>query len=241
MARHVRQRRVRRGRGSRVGIWLSALLLVCAAGLAFIWSATDPERGGFAGQDGRIEEGGKLIIGDAPAPKAPSEPTGPGRDDPRDPDEMTFYQTLTDRDTEDPAPMKLKPSRPEAGSARLPSSPSGKVEETKQPSTIPGEGRTPSLPPLGKADAQYGMSERRYTLQVGSFVDKDSAQKLVVRLRTRGYPAYLMEATLSEQDIRYRVRVGSFVDKPDARRMADRLEAKEGLKAFVAYVDKDAH
>ena len=97
--------------------------------------------------------------------------------------------------------------------------------------------------PLPKAEPVAKRSsglERKYTLQVGSFAEKESARRLVSRLSSRGYSVYMMEARLKDQGIRYRVRVGSFGDKKQARALAERLEKREGLQSFVAFSSRGA-
>ena len=76
---------------------------------------------------------------------------------------------------------------------------------------------------------------RSFTLQVGSFVQQKSADRLVKKLRARGYPAYLVEVHFPDQATMYRVRVGSFSDKRAAKKLARRLAEKEGLQSFIAY------
>lgn len=83
-----------------------------------------------------------------------------------------------------------------------------------------------------------GSSTKRYTLQVGSFVERDTARRLVDKLGGKGYPAYLTQAVFPDQQVRYRVRVGSFSSKIQAKTLAERLEKQEGLKAFVTFSDE---
>ena len=126
-------------------------------------------------------------------------------------EELTFYKTLTDKGNK--APSVVNPHQ----SKKI-------VQNSLAVDT--------DRPVMGR--------EKRYTLQVGSFMEKNAAQKLVAKLVGKGYPAYLVKAQLAIQDIRYRVRVGSFGDKTQAKALAERLEKEEGLKSFIAYAGQGA-
>jgi tetratricopeptide (TPR) repeat protein len=70
-----------------------------------------------------------------------------------------------------------------------------------------------------------------YTVQVGSFGNKANADKLLVRLKRKRYPAYL-DATKDEFNTFYRVRVGRFSEINEAKRYEDRLK-KDGLPTKI--------
>ncbi|MCI0529551.1 MAG: SPOR domain-containing protein, partial [Nitrospira sp.] len=71
-----------------------------------------------------------------------------------------------------------------------------------------------------------------------SFVEMESAKKLVRKLTGKVYPAYLINTTVAEVETRYRVRVGSFVDKVKAKSVAEQLEKEEALKSFITFLEK---
>ncbi len=154
--------------------------------------------------------------------------------------------------TDPPGKMLISPETSESSSNSSENRDPAGVSSGRQDFTFyrsltePQEGFSPDAadrPELGdspKAAAKSPVSPRKgpskgYTLQVGSFQEKQSAQRLVRHLVGKGYPAYWVKADLGGEEVRYRVRVGSFSDKQDARKLAERLENREGLKSFVAY------
>lgn len=158
-------------------------------------------------------------IGSGPIKEPSSEPKKGGRlivEDKPKKEELTFYQTLTDHPDKKSAVVDLKTRKaiqnpPKAGNLQ---------------------------PAQAQANQANNPVSKRYTLQVGSFAEKESAQKLVGKLTGNGYLAYQVQAIVAGGETRYRVRVGSFVDKIQAKSMAQRLESEEGLKSFIAFLEK---
>lgn len=137
--------------------------------------------------------------------------------DPSKKEELTFYKTLTDHGDKRSPVVDLKPhialSNP-------------KVDQ-----------RRPAQTQVKKANHPVSTL---YTLQVGSFVEKESAQRVVRKLTGKGYPSYLVKVIVSDGETRYRVRVGSFVDKMKAKSVAERLEKEEALKSFITFLEKES-
>lgn len=102
-----------------------------------------------------------------------------------------------------------------------------------KPSPPPAASR-PQTP--GEAEvAAVTEVERRWTIQVGAFQERQDALDLLDRLRSRGHNPFLASSDLRERGRWYRVRVGRFSDRDTARNHLSRLDAAEGLKgAFVA-------
>ncbi len=147
-----------------------------------------------------------------------SEPEKVGRlivGDPSKKEELTFYKTLTDRGDKRSPAIDLKPTKALS---------SPKVDQRRPAQTQVNKSNNPVL--------------NLYTLQVGSFVEKESAQKLVRKLTGKGYPAYLFKVMVTGGETRYRVRVGSFADKMKAKSVAERLEKEEALKSFITFLEK---
>jgi DedD protein len=69
-------------------------------------------------------------------------------------------------------------------------------------------------------------------VQLGAFSTRDTAQKLVAELKTKGYAAFSLEYR-SGGKVLYRVRVGPEQDRSRAEAIAMRL-SKDGFKATVA-------
>ena len=79
---------------------------------------------------------------------------------------------------------------------------------------------------------QKTETDKKYTIQVASFKDSKDADKIVAKLRKKGYPAYRISSNIPEKGIWHRVRIGSFKDKAGAGNTLDKLK-KEKFKAFL--------
>lgn len=75
-----------------------------------------------------------------------------------------------------------------------------------------------------------------YTVQVGAFREKRSAEMLRQRLRQRGYSAYVTTSGTRTAKF-YRVRLGEFDTQGEAKRFVGRLKNQMGLDAVVAAPD----
>lgn len=97
----------------------------------------------------------------------------------------------------------------------------------------------PAAPALASAapKAPPAAVGKPYTLQVGSFSDKGSAQELVGRLKGKGHEAYLAAVDMGSKGTWYRVRVGRFPTEHAARWA--RLDlVREGLSPIVVHDPK---
>lgn len=74
--------------------------------------------------------------------------------------------------------------------------------------------------------------EVRFTIQVGSFQDRESAERLALELESLGYDAYVEKAVIPHRGVWYRVRVGNFATKEEAKAWADRNLEKMGRKGY---------
>ncbi len=71
-----------------------------------------------------------------------------------------------------------------------------------------------------------------FTIQVGSFAVKESAGKLLRKLRGRYDDVFMNQSRIGNKTY-YRVRVGKFSDVRLARKTARKLRSREGLETFV--------
>ena len=72
----------------------------------------------------------------------------------------------------------------------------------------------------------------RFSVQVGAFGDRATAEKLVARLRARGYDSYVKAADESGGS-RYRVRVGPVDGRARAEDLAAKLQKGEKLPTWI--------
>ncbi|MBF0348940.1 MAG: PEGA domain-containing protein, partial [Magnetococcales bacterium] len=82
----------------------------------------------------------------------------------------------------------------------------------------------------------------RYTIQVGAFLDRESALKLAAHWRRKGYDAYLLELYGIKDPSRLwqSVRIGRFDNIMEARRFLDDFHAKEKSDGYLALSDSFA-
>jgi len=97
---------------------------------------------------------------------------------------------------------------PEAGSAETASS----AAETKRTEALPREGG--------------------WTVQVNAYPEEKSAQRLVERLKEKGYDAYMVVSNIKGRTW-HRVRVGRFATRDEAKKAQEELQTKENLTKTV--------
>jgi septal ring-binding cell division protein DamX len=95
---------------------------------------------------------------------------------------------------------------------------------TPQPSTV----RTP---PKNKIPASNG----KYVVQAGSFKSMDSANRLVAKLKSKGYSAYWKETKVDSRKW-FRVYLGSFSNHDDALALVQKARAEEKLDPMIAFL-----
>jgi cell division septation protein DedD len=88
----------------------------------------------------------------------------------------------------------------------------------------------PSAPPRPAA-AEAPAGRGQFTIQVGAFKDRASADAVMGRLKGKGFAAYVVAP--ANPDGLFNVRVGSFGARPDAERVQTRLRDQEKFKPFI--------
>jgi cell division protein FtsN len=103
--------------------------------------------------------------------------------------------------------------------------------EPTPPASVPKPGvqkKTPRVP------EEKSTSPGRFCVQVSSFRDRQRAQRLAVRLISKGYPSVrVASADVPGRGRWYRVRVGNFDARDKAERMAATIRSREGLSPKV--------
>jgi DedD protein len=98
--------------------------------------------------------------------------------------------------------------------------------EQKQPAaeTTPPK---PTPEPVKEAVIEQAAASTTgmWAVQLGSFSNKDNAEKLAADLRKQGYAAFLSEFTTDSGELRHRVRIGPQKDRDGAEEMARRLSS----------------
>jgi DedD protein len=110
---------------------------------------------------------------------------------------------------------------------------------TPSPLATPGK---PSAAPLESTDATSASAKPghaaaakasgAFTIQVGAFKDKATADSIVGRLKSKGFAAYMVAPEGSDGGL-YNVRVGHYAARADAERVQTKLRDDEKFKPFI--------
>jgi cell division septation protein DedD len=124
----------------------------------------------------------------------------------------------------EPKPMESAPKSPPL----LGSDPFSFLGKPKQPSDRPATSPEPrpgggSGSPLDQASKPSGP--RRYTIQVGVYLDEQNSRLLQEDLRNRGYSSRVSKGEASGRTV-HKVQMGTYSSQEDAQRMADELRAQ---------------
>jgi DedD protein len=168
-------------------------------------------------------------------------------------DEFTFYKTLADK-SDKTVSIDLKPK-----AAREDFKPENKqtiaVPVRSIPvSTAPLERHIEITPiqeavPSGKTKqaaqkqpqhvakkdpaAAAANTKTRYTVQTGSYPERQLAEDEVKRLKKRGYAAFIVSSELNGKGVWHRVRLGSFSNRAAAEKLQRTIHDKERITTIV--------
>ncbi|MDX2497655.1 MAG: SPOR domain-containing protein [Desulfobacterales bacterium] len=163
---------------------------------------------------------------------------------------MGFYETLkkngSDEGLEADIPeQKSKPlaeEKTESGTEKT--SPPKKVESETRKISPPKKDESETKktsPPKKLATPQKKKTvnlkktaegNENFTIQIASLKDSAAADKMVAKLKKRGYPAYRSIGKIPDKGIWYRVRVGYFKNRAEARGTIQRLK-NEKIEAII--------
>lgn len=116
-----------------------------------------------------------------------------------------------------PIPAPLKPPAPVAASAPVPAPEPIAVVEPEE--TLP----TPETP--------QSKTAGKFAIQVASLKNLEQAQKLMGKLKEKGYPAFFQSSTLNGQTW-HRVRIGPYPDRSQAGNDQNRLK-QAGIDSLI--------
>jgi cell division septation protein DedD len=113
-----------------------------------------------------------------------------------------------------------------------------KAPEPASAAKEPPKSKAKPVPRPKSKVARAPSSNRRFTLQVRAYPDKDKdkAEELVEHLKQRGFEAYLASADVEGRGTWFRVRVGRFGSRDEAEAFRTRLQKEESTPAFVTFV-----
>ena len=145
---------------------------------------------------------------------------------------------VLDRDRKEPVPAASPPAqvRPEPV-VREPvrEEPQPAAVQQPEPEPEPEPDKAPETraepPPAKPAPKPAASTTGMWAVQLGSFSNKDNAEKLAADLRKQGYAAFLSQLSTDSGQL-HRVRIGPQKDRASAEAMASRL-AKVGHSGQV--------
>ncbi len=142
------------------------------------------------------------------------------------------------------APPKLGATKPVASSrpaaTPAPAKPSGAPPTTAAakptPKPTPKPAPTPdagtSKPAATAVPPQPASTAGTFTIQVGAFKDRATADSVATRLKGKGYAAYVVAPDGPEGGL-FNVRVGTYPARADAERTQGKLRDEEKYKPFI--------
>jgi len=203
----------------------------------------------------------KVLQREEPLVKLPLPPASAGpKGGPATPakDDLTFYDTLGKPSPAPPPAKEVKAAEKAtktaketkaAKEARLAAKESRAVAKEAKPAVketkaaveeAPAAAGTP--PEAGSAETAPSAAETKrtealpreggWTVQVNAYPEEKSAQRLVERLKEKGYDAYMVVSNVKGRTW-HRVRVGKFTTRDEAKKAQEELQTKENLTKTV--------
>jgi len=126
----------------------------------------------------------------------------------------------------EPEPTHGKPGAPAAVL------PQAAMPPAAAPVASPGPGAAPDASPAALPVASTSVPQPAWAVQLGAFSTRSKADRLVAKLRARGYSAFVLEYRADGQ-LLHRVRVGPEQDRARAAAIAERLR-NDGFQPVVA-------
>jgi len=128
---------------------------------------------------------------------------------------------VLERDREDPVPVASSPTPDRQEPAREEPKPVAVEQKQPEPQTTPPR---PAPEPVKESVVEQPAASTTgmWAVQLGSFSNKDNAEKLAADLRKQGYAAFLSQLTTDSGQLQ-RVRIGPQKDRESAEAMAARL------------------
>jgi len=184
-------------------------------------SASEPRT---VAEDRVVAEPSPAIAAATPAPSDYSYPQRLGSDRPEEGlDRSRPGGTATLIATPRPGAAPVRPAATAAAAAATPTPP--------LPTPPPPAATRPAAPATGPLPRALASSAAGFSIQVGAFKDRASADSIVRSLKARGLPAYAVAPAGGGGGL-FTVRVGVYRDRADAEAVQERLR-DDKFKPFV--------
>lgn len=154
---------------------------------------------------------------------------------------LTFQEELTADAGNAPSAAKPKPDA--VAKVETPKAEAAKpVEKKPETAAKPADAgaiatRTTTPAPVAPAVAKPAATSTpagAFTLQLGASPNREDAERMVSRLREKGYAPYITTAEVPGKGTYYRVRMGNFATREAATRYLEDFKRETKTEAFVA-------
>jgi len=183
----------------------------------------------------------KVVAEEPPKPATPAEDLTYAQrlEADKQDDTLEKVKPATGSAAKSPAAARPAPARPAPGVAPPPLHPATAAPSAPKPAATtpaPKQASPSATSPLaparpGPAPKAVAPTAGTFTIQVGAFKDKASADSVVSRLKGKGFAAYVVSPGAAEG--LFNVRVGSFTGRADAEHVQGRLRDEEKFKPFI--------
>ncbi len=150
----------------------------------------------------------------------------------KDKTKLDFYEALKEDKEDTKVAVLPKPKVAQRPDEKPTEKAADTVKSAKKPETpkslqqkAPAKEKAPGV-------AKTNTKSPTYTIQAASVRNAGDADRLIQKLKKRGYPAYRSIGKVPGKGIWFRVRIGSYNSKSEARATLDKLK-KEGLKPIL--------
>jgi cell division septation protein DedD len=143
--------------------------------------------------------------------------------------ELAYPDMLKDRKV-DVGDQKNAPTQPFTGAEKQPAK---EVKDTKKKAELPKT--SIMLKPLPKDESPAPPPGKRLTIQIASYKDSGDADKMIARLKEKGYAAYKASADVGGKAW-HRIRIGYFNDRAEAEPVQQRLK-KDNFSPILINAD----
>ena len=141
--------------------------------------------------------------------------------------DLGFYDELKDsRNINKRKPVAVKP--------KIKPLPAKTLKRTKKKVVKVQTAKTSKTPQKEKVKSpeKKKKGEKNLTIQAASLKDPNDADRMVAKLKKKGYAAYKVIGVIPDQGIWFRVRVGYYEDSAEAADTIKQLK-KDGIDAFL--------
>jgi cell division protein FtsN len=150
----------------------------------------------------------------------------------KDKTKLDFYEALKQDKEDTKVSVRPEPKETERKAATSTEKAAAPVKSANK--SKPAASLQPKAPGDDKvaAVAKTNTSGPTYTIQAAAVRNAEDADRLIAKLKKRGYPAYRSIGRIEGKGVWFRVRIGSYKSKSEARRTLDKLK-KEGHKPIL--------